>query len=1159
MRWLLALLLSTCVVFAQDSRGRMAGVVNDPTGLPVRGAHVGVVNQEMGTRVTAVTNETGNYDLPYLLPGTYRLEADAPGFKKHVRAGLEVRVGETLAVDVQLEVGAVAETVTVTEESPLLDSASASVGSMADRKMLDDLPLAGNNALYALALDSEAVMETAPGHNWLPSAVDSNSNFSFAGARAGGNDFAMDGVPNMTRGNNSFSPPGDMIQEVRINIANYDASQGRGGGGSVNMAMRSGTNKIRGTLVWDIMPDRFGAVDYFTNARLGQVYGRPVEGDEKRKLVPTRKTNRYQATIGGPIVLPRLYNGINRTFFIYGFQGFNRRAGGNNLYTVPSEQERRGDFSEFLSLADPYVVYDPATIRPVSTTRFERSPFPNNIIPSSRLDPIAQKLVQFYPMPNLARDERGFNNYQASPSNDNDFRQHMARVDHNISGNHRIFGRLTQSWLNFRRDDPFFNKSKGSNRFRHQWGGAFDDVYILSPTLILNVRAGFTRFIESDNPFSLGFDLAQLGFSPEVVKLFDGRDFLALPNTTITNYTPLSGGPNNRFVTNYYNAGATITKLKGGHSIRAGVDYRVFRDNRFDYGDNAPEFAFAQNWTRGPRDNAASDPLAQSMASFVLGLPTGGGVDTNAGAGLQSIYYGFFVQDDWRASRRLTVNMGLRWEWDTGPTERYNRAVRGFDPTVTNPVEAAARANYARNPIPEIAPEAFRTPGVFTFAGLSGQPRNYFDTQRGNFAPRLGLAYRLNEKTVLRAGYGLFFNPIGIDRSGVIQNGFSVRTSLQPSIDTGQTFQATLANPFPFGLLQPEPVGPATWVGRASNFWRSVRPNPYLQRWTFSLQRQIMTGTLLDAMYVGSRTTRLGVVREVNALPEPYWSKLAPLRDQETISYLTANVRNPFYEIPEFFGTGLGNQNVGRQRLLRPYPQFQSLGFNDPVGYTWYHSMTLRVVRRHAKGLTLTSSYTWSKNMEAGDFLNEFDAMPHRVISNLDRTHRFTFSSVWEVPVGRGRRFGRGMRGITNAVLGGWQAQVIYRFQMGAPLQFADERPYFGDFKSLKLPKSEQTLDRWFNTSDFNLISGQQLDWNVRSFPLRVASIRNPHDNWWDMSLFKTFPIREQVRLQLRTNWEGAMNHPQFAAAQTNLNNFGRVVGTRGEPRRVYVGLRLMF
>ncbi|MFB3828446.1 MAG: TonB-dependent receptor domain-containing protein [Bryobacteraceae bacterium] len=1154
------ILLSACILPAQDSRGRVAGVVTDPAGLPIRNANVAVIHEEMGTRVAASTNDTGNYDLPYLLAGAYRLEADAPGFKKHLRGGLEVRVGDTLTLDVQLEVGGVSQTVTVTEESPLLDAATGSVSSLIDRKMLDDLPLAGNNAMYALALDSGAVLETAPGHNWLPSAVDANSGVSFAGARGAGNDFAMDGISNMSRGNNSFSPPGDMIQEVRIDIANYDASQGRGGGGSVNMAMRSGTNKMRGTLVWDIMPDRFGAVDYFTNARLGQAYGRPVEGEEKHSLVPVRKTNRYQATVGGPVNIPRLYRGANRTFWIYGFQGFNRRAGSNNVFTVPSPQERRGDFSELLNLpADSYVIYDPLTIRPSSATRFTRSPFPGNIVPAERLDPIAQKLLQFYPQPNLPRDSRGFNNYQSSPKNDNDFRQHMGRVDHNFGGKHRLFGRVTQSWLNFRRDDAFFNKARGSNRYRHQWGLALDDVYILSPTLIVNLRAGFTRFSQPDHPFSLGFDLSTLGFSSNLLAQLKGRDYLALPDTSITGYTGLGGGVNSRFVTNYYNLGATVTKLTGGHSIRFGIDHRIFRENSFDYADNAPAFAFAQNWTRGPQDNSASAPLGQSMASFVLGLPTGGGIDTNAAAGLQSRYYGFFVQDDWRVMKRLTLNAGLRWEWDSGPTERYNRAVRGFDPAVANPVQAGAQAAYARNPIEEIAPGDFHTPGVFTFAGVGGQPRNYFGTRKANFAPRIGMAYRLNARTVVRTGYGMFFNPIGIDRSGVIQNGFSVRTSLQASIDTGQTFQATLADPFPFGIQQPAPVGPATWVGRGSNFWRSQRLNPYLQRWSFSVQRQLAGHTMVEAMYMGSRSTHLGATRQVNALPERYWSTTAPLRDSGTISYLTANLPNPFYEIPEFFGTGLGNRNIARQRLLRPFPQYQNVAFSDPAGYSWYHSLQLRGTRRYARGMTVLTSYTWSKNMEATSFLNEFDAMPHRVISDLDRPHRFVASGVFEVPVGRGRKFGRRMRGAANLLLGGWQGQAIYRFQMGAPVYFSDEIPYFGDFASIKLPPGEQRLDRWFNTSDFVLQSGRQLDWNVRRFPLRMSGVRNPHDNWWDLSMFKAFSVTERVKLQLRTNWEGAMNHPQFAAVQTGINNFGRITTTRGEPRRVYVGARLMF
>ena len=1157
----LLILLSVCAAFGQESRGKIVGVVTDPGGLAIAKAAVAAISDDQGTRFTVATNEGGNYELPYLIPGTYRLEVNAPGFKKYVRGGLEVRVGDTLSVDAQMQLGGVSEVVTVTGESPLLDSASADISSTVDRKLLDDLPLSGNNAMNALTLDSNVVLGTGPGTHWLPSDLEGNSGIRFAGAGTAGNDFAMDGIPNMQRGSNSFSPPPDMIQEMRVNIASYDASQGRGGGGSVNIAMRSGTNRLRGTAVWDVMPERFAAEDFFTNARLGQSLGRSVTGAEKRALVPVRKNNRYQATLGGPLNIPRLYNGSDRTFWIYGFQGFNRRMGHNNLYTIPSEQERRGDFSAFLNLpADRYVIYDPVTVVPAPANRFRRDPFPGNIIPASRLDPIAQNFLALYPMPNMPRDGRGFNNYQSSPKSDNDFRQHMGRIDHNISPQHRVLGRITQSWLNWRRNDLFRNEATGATLFRHQWGVALDDVYILSPTLILNLRAGYTRYTETDDPFNRGWDLAQLGLSSSVLDLLKGRDHLALPVTPIEGYTGLGGGNDREnFTTNYYNLGSTLTKTAGAHSIRFGLDYRIFRDSNFDYGDNAPRFNFATNWTRGPLDNAAAAALGQSMAALVLGLPTSGGIDTNATAALQSVYYGFFAQDDWRASKRLTVNAGLRWDWDTGPTERYNRAVRGFDPTVTNPVQTAAQANYARNPIPEIASGQFRTPGVFTFAGLGGHARNYFATQRGNFAPRIGLAYRLNDKTVIRAGYGIFFNPIGIDRSGVIQNGFSVRTQIEPSPDSGQTFQATLANPFPFGIQQPAPVGPATWVGRASNFWRSVRPNPYLQRWSFSAQRQSARGTMLDLTYVGSRATRLGATRQVNTLPREYWSTTAPLRDNATNSYLTANVANPYIGIPEFSGTGWGTSaSIQRQRLLRPYPQFQNIAFNDPVGFSWYHSLQLRATRRYSKGLTLTSSYTWSKNMEATAFLNEFDPMPEQVISDLDRPHVFLASGLWELPVGRGRKFGRGMKGLPNAIFGGWQYQAVYRYQMGAPTNFGNI-PYFGDFTSIKLPAG-QTRDRWFNTADFELRSGQQLVWNLRTFPTRLAGVRGPHDDWWNMSMFKSFRVTERAKLQLRTNWEGALNHPQFgAAAGNNINNFGRVTAIRGEPRRIYVGARLMF
>jgi len=475
-------------------------------------------------------------------------------------------------------------------------------------------------------------------------------------------------------------------------------------------------------------------------------------------------------------------------------------------------------------------------------------------------------------------------------------------------------------------------------------------------------------------------------------------------------------------------------------------------------------------------------------------------------------------------------------------------------------VQAAAAAAYARSPIPEVPVAQFRTIGGLTYVNRDGRPRGVFATPKNSFSPRFGFAWQAGQRMVVRGGYGIFREPIGVDREGFSQPGFSVRTNLIPSIDNGQSFQATLRNPFPGGLQQPAPVGITTFVGRGVSFAPEFRPSPYQQRWSLSIQRQLPARMLGEVSYVGSRGTRLGTTRQFDAIPRQYYST-SPERDQAVIDYMGAAVNNPFFGLPEFAGSGLTGRTVGRGQLTRPYPHFTSLTAADHVGYSWYHSLQTRFEKRFSRGFTLNSTYTFSKLMEATGFLNDTDPVPEAVISDSDRPHRFTAGGVWELPVGRGRALGSNFNRALDAVLGGWQVQAIYQAQSGQALGFGNII-YRGDIHGIVLPRNERTLDRWFNTdAPFERNPARQLAWNIRTFPSRLTGLRGPGDNYWDASLAKVFTITERMRLQLRTNWEGAMNTPQFANPNTGVTNtlFGTITATRGEARRVYVGAKLMF
>ncbi|MGB9605980.1 MAG: hypothetical protein ACPL88_08895, partial [Bryobacteraceae bacterium] len=441
-----------------------------------------------------------------------------------------------------------------------------------------------------------------------------------------------------------------------------------------------------------------------------------------------------------------------------------------------------------------------------------------------------------------------------------------------------------------------------------------------------------------------------------------------------------------------------------------------------------------------------------------------------------------------------------------------------------------------------------------------GRPRGVFRTPRDAFAPRFGFAWQALARTVVRGGYGIFREPLGADRYGINQPGFSVRTNLIPSLDNGLTFRATLQDPFPEGVQQPAPIGLTTFVGRSVTYPPVARPSPYQQRWSLSVQREFPGRILADLGYVGSRGTRLAVSREWDPIPRQYYST-SPERDQAVIDYMSAAVTNPFFGLPEFAGTGLSGRTVTRGQLLRPYPHFTSLSSHDHVGYSWYHSLQVRVEKRFSQGLSFHAAYTFSKLMEATAFLNDTDPTPEEVISDSDRPHRLAVATVWELPAGRGRHFGSNWPRLLDAVLGGWQLQAIYQAQSGQALGFGNII-YRGNLHDIVLPRNQRTIDRWFNTAaPFERDPRKQLAWNIRAFPSRLTGLRGPGDNYWDASLAKVFSLTERLRLQLRTNWEGAMNTPQFGNPNTGVTNtlFGMITSVRGEARRIYVGAKLMY
>lgn len=1167
MTFLSILLLLPRIAPAQNSYGRFTGRVTDQQGSTVVGAKVKIQQAETNATATTATNQEGVYDFLNQLPGTYVLSVEFDGFKRHTRSGLTLRVGDIVDLNVKLELGAVTDSVSVTAEAPILETGTASLGQVVDNRMISEMPLAGRGVNYLMQLSPGAVSTNAPMHGWLPQARGSVSDVAVAGTRTRSSEFTLDGIPNMGGdGVIAFQPPPEMIQEFRVQTAAYDASLGRFAGASVNMVLKSGSNAYHGTLWGSHLSRPLMTHPFFINSNLhNTATDRPGEtfAAKRSRLWPASRTNRYRVQVGGPVRIPKVYDGRNRTFFSYGNELMERNFNNQSNTTVPTEEQRRGDFSRLLPLGASYQIYDPASVVPVAGGRFQRTPLPGNLIPASRISPIAQRILPYYPLPNTTGTADFRNNFVTATPALIDYWSHMLRADQVINERHRFYVSFSTMRTDGDQDRNLNNNANANITVNRYNSIGFDYVWTLNPSTVTNLRYGVTRQANRGNGPTAGLDLTTLGLPASFAGRLD-RSLTALPEIDIAGMATIGTNLPSKSGFTAHIVSGTLSQTKGNHTLRYGGEYRAVLDNAFNYGNYSGQYSFANAWTRGPLDNSPVAPIGQGMASFLFGLPTSGFVDVQDSIAEKSGYAGFFVHDDWKATRKLTFNIGLRYELEQGITERYNRANRGIDFTTTNPANAAVRAAYAQNPIPEVAPANFNLRGGLLFAGVGNQPRGLWDPDRNNFSPRFGLAYQLNSLTVVRAGYGIFFEPLGADRADSTQVGFSQRTNMNPSVDNGQTFRANLANPYPDGFVaaQRSAAGLATNLGLALSSVYPSRRNAYMQRWSLNIQRQLARNLVLEVGYLGNRGTGLGVPYDFNLTPAEYLSR-SPERDVNTVNFLSANVVNPFRGIPEFSQSPafLNNQFVTRASLLRPYPHFNGLTMTLNDGFSWYHAGTLRLERRFASGFSVGGHWTWSKFMEAVERLNAQDLHPHHVISPQDRPHHIALNGMWELPFGKGRKWANSSSRWLDAVAGGWSINAIYQWQSGAPINFGNVI-YRGNVRDMVIPYADRTVGRWFNTSGFERDPSRQLENNLRTFPLRFTGLRADGWNNWDLSLYKTLSITERWKLQLRAEAVDALNHAHFSGPNTAPTNtlFGTVNGTIwSEQRKITVAARLTF
>jgi hypothetical protein len=1155
------LVLAAAAACAQDSRGTIAGVVTDQQGAGIPGAKVIITNVETGVDTVLHTNDRGAYVAPLLLPGQYRVAGEHQGFKKSTRDGLTLSVNDSLQIDIKLEVGAVTEVVNVTDAAPLVEATGGNMGMLVGTKELTELPIAHGNpyALIALAPGTTFEGDALLNRPYEPTHI---VGYSMGGSVANTTDITLDGVSNTSRASGGqvaagYVPPADAIGEVRIETSSFDARAGQTSGGLVNISLRSGTNRVRANATFTKMRPEWMANTWFGNRNGTQ------RGDFDY--------NRWSGSVSGPIFVPKVYNGKNRTFFMWAYEALkDQRPRGGTTLTVPTLAERKGDFSELLAIGANYQIYDPATRRREtgSSTRYRQDPLPNNIIPASRFDPVALKMMEYFPNPINEGTTRDHQNNYPKPNSPEiaDYYTHTVRIDQNFSNNNRLFLRGNGYLRNTRRNDYFETRATGLRERFAPIGGSIDDVHTLSPTMVLNLRYGYTRFTRQTNPlYGREFDLSSLGF-PKAFANAISPDKSEFPAIEINGYFNSNRAGEARFM-DTHSFVAAVTKLRGSHTLDMGFEYRAYRQNQYT-GDSARSgrFIFDQTWTRGPLDNSTVSPLGQGFAAYLLGLPNASGyVARTADFAEQSTVWCGYLQDTWRARRNLTVNLGLRYELEGPLTERYNRSITGFDPNVALPIEAAARtayaASYAANPTAELPVDSFKVRGGLKFAGVNGQPRELFGRDTNNFAPRVSIAWTVAKNTVIRSGYGIFFGPLGFRRGDVNQYGFARNTSFVPTKDSGLTFYSRLSNPFPDGVLEPvgTSLGVMTEVGNAVTFFNPQPLANYNQRWQLSIQRQFRSSNMIEVAYVGNRTTKMEITRDLNVVGNSLLSR-SPYYDAARVNYLTANVNNPFRGLEGVNGTWGTNNTISRENLLKQFPQFSAVNTTTYQGYSWYHSLQVRAARRVSSALSLNGSFTWAKNMLAQSFLNPADDLPYETLSGADRPFRITGSVMYQLPFGRRGSLFRSAPRVVDAAIGGWQFSVIYLFQSGQPLAWADVI-FLGNPEDIA--KGDRSVNRWFNTeAGFTKASSTRPSYHYRTWPFYFGNLRRDRMQNYDMSVNKRFRLNERgMEVQVRGEALNALNHAQFAGPQMDQFNaaFGQITATANYPRQIQAVVRFSF
>jgi hypothetical protein len=1138
---LLLLSLSTVVVWGQESRATLAGTVTDPQGALVPGANVEAKNMQTNVVSTTVTSGAGVYSISALNPGQYEITVSAAGFKSSVQSNVELRVGARRQLDFKLEVGAVSETVEVTGEAPLLETGTASQGTVIAQAQISNLPVLNNNVMTLMKFTAGAVatggLTTDTSTPWSSGAL---SNYNVNGSDGFNAEYMLDGAPNSNqeqlnwRGPNMISvvPPSDAVGEFKVQTNTYDAEYGRSGGGLVNVSLKSGTNEFHGSLYEIVRNDIFNANSSTNKSRLPTPLDRP----------PVR-WNQPGGSVTGPVIKDKL-------FFMFSYEAIRQRIPSPVNMVVPTLLEREGDFSKTLAPnGQPIKIYDPTTTVQDASGNYVRTEFTGSKVPTNRMDPVALNIRGYIPQPNMANIPRGQPNLILSPNSvANTYNTYTTRVDYQMSSQNSLYA-------TFNHDDYIQNggtqgyedpaASSRSETLRGNNAVNLNFTAVPTANFVSVSRVSFARHTTETTPYALGFDPASLGFPSSLVAQLPALSF-----PTITLGGGGAGGPpggSPRTIDNTWSFGQTFSKVASKHALKFGGEFRVTLNNPIRVRSTSGSYSFSSGFTQA-NPLQQGDPFSgDATASFLLGYASGGSVPTGLAVSYANRYYALFLQDDWRVSNNLTLNMGFRWDVETPKTERFNRVVVGFDTTTEYPLST----------------------DVMLKGGLvygSKYKRTAYDSDLNNFQPRIGFSFKVTDKLVIRGGYGISFTPtVEIPAS----TGYTATTSMVP-MNPNFTPANVLSNPYPNGINVPtgDSLGLSTNLGQSVTYLYSDHATPKVQSISIGFQYELPFRTVANVSYASSRSSQISVPKQQNGIPGAQWQAMGmSLADQ---------VPNPYAGLLP--GTPLNGPKITREQSLRPYPQFSGDGGVGEearsVGMSFYDALQIQFEKRLSKGLMVLFNYTWGKSLGQREYYNEAHDRPEDLTRSIippDRKYVFNLAASYNLP------FAANTTGVTRALLYGWNASTTITWQSGQPIGPIVGTDWTGVDPTLENP----TMQRYFNTCTLNQANGQRQNcasasepvawlllapYKLKSTPVFYDVLRSPATPLKagvNAAFFKQFLLTERYRIEFRADMFNLLNSAAFTSLTGGppfVPTFGQIANTQtNEPRVGQISLKLTF